>query len=72
MTSQRQLRWVAVGALGGGAAGAAWGWFGSGGYEAGDSAIGTGFLCAMAGALLSVLVLALLGWRARGNDRPPA
>lgn len=48
----RKGRWALAGLLLGAVAGALWGWFGSAGYEAGDSAIGTGLLGAVAGALI--------------------
>jgi hypothetical protein len=50
------LRWVATGTLIGGAGGAAWGWFGSGGYEAIDSAVGTGLLGALLGGLVGAVL----------------
>ena len=51
----RRGRWALTGLLLGAAAGALWGWFGSGGYEAGDAAIGTGLLGAVAGALAGAI-----------------
>jgi len=51
----RKGRWALAGLVLGAGAGALWGWFGSGGYEAGDSAIGTGLLCAVAGALIGAI-----------------
>ncbi|WP_433720019.1 hypothetical protein ACQP2Y_34135 [Actinoplanes sp. CA-051413] len=51
----RRGRWALTGLLLGAAAGALWGWFGSGGYEAGDAAIGTGLLGAVTGALAGAI-----------------
>lgn len=48
---------LVVGAIGGWL----WGWFGSG-YERIDSAIGTSFLCALAGLLVGAIV-----WRLGGR-----
>jgi membrane associated rhomboid family serine protease len=48
----RRGSWPVIGLVLGGVAGGLWGWFGSGGYEANDSAIGTSFLCALAGLLI--------------------
>jgi outer membrane lipoprotein SlyB len=50
---------VLVGALIGATAGVAWGWLGSGGYEANDSMVGTGFLGALAGALAGAVLVTL-------------
>ncbi|GIM92174.1 hypothetical protein Ato02nite_039670 [Paractinoplanes toevensis] len=44
-----------IGLVLGAVAGGLWGWFGAGGYEANDSAIGTSFLCALAGLLLGAV-----------------
>lgn len=41
--------WPVTGLLAGLVTGALWGWFGSGGYEAGDAMLGTSFLCGLAG-----------------------
>ena len=51
----RRGRWALTGLLFGAAAGALWGWFGSGGYEAGDAAIGTGLMGAVTGALAGAI-----------------
>jgi hypothetical protein len=51
-----------------GAAGVAWGWFGTGGYEAGNSMIGTGFLCALLGAGLTAVVLDLVQRKRRRSQ----
>jgi len=51
----RRTRWPLIGLVLGAAAGYAWGWFGAGGYEATDSAIGTSFLCALAGLLIGAV-----------------
>jgi hypothetical protein len=70
MTSTaRYLRWVGAGALIGVLAGVAWGWFGSGGYEAGDSALGTGFLCGLVGAMVGAVVRSALDRRDRHRRR---
>lgn len=50
---------ILLGALIGAAAGVAWGWLGSGGYDANDSMAGTGFLGALAGALTGAVVITL-------------
>jgi hypothetical protein len=55
----RKGRWALAGLVLGTVAGALWGWFGSDGYEAGDSAIGTGLLGAVAGALIGAICGAL-------------
>ena len=70
MSTSKQLGWIAVGTGAGGAVGVAWGWVGSGGYEANDSMIGTGFLCALLAALLTTVFLAVLG-RRHGRRRGP-
>jgi hypothetical protein len=57
------LRWVATGTLIGGVGGAAWGWLGSGGYEAADSAVGTGLLGAAFGCLVAAGLSRLLSRR---------
>jgi hypothetical protein len=72
MSTSQQLGWIAVGTGAGGAVGVVWGWVGSGGYEANDSMIGTGFLCALLGAFLTAVFLAVLSWRhgrRRGRGR---
>ncbi|WP_433383251.1 hypothetical protein ACQPZX_20835 [Actinoplanes sp. CA-142083] len=51
----RRAGWPLVGLVLGAGAGWAWGWFGAGGYEAMDSAIGTAFLCALAGLLIGAV-----------------
>ena len=45
-----------IGLVAGGVAGVLWGWFGSGGYEANDSMLGTGFLGALAGLLIGTVI----------------
>ena len=64
--------WLA-GLLVGATAGALWGFFGSGGYEAGDSAIGTGLMGAVlgivVGATVTVVRLTKSRHRARSEDR---
>jgi drug/metabolite transporter (DMT)-like permease len=72
MSTSKQLGWIAVGTVTGGAVGVAWGWFGSGGYDANDSMIGTGFLCALLGALLTAVFVTVLRrrhGRRHGQDR---
>jgi hypothetical protein len=51
MSFRRPLLGLAAGVL----VGAAWGWFG-GGEENTDSALGTAFLCGLAGLLVGALV----------------
>jgi hypothetical protein len=63
MSTSKYLGWVAVGAAVGAGAGAAWGWLANRGYEANDSMIGTGFLCGLLGALLTAILLSVLGRR---------
>jgi hypothetical protein len=55
----RKGRWALAGLMLGALVGVLWGWSGSDGYEAGDSAIGTGLLCAVAGALIGAICGAL-------------
>jgi hypothetical protein len=50
--AMRRGIWPVVGLVLGAAAGWLWGWFGAGGYEAIDSAVGTSLLCALAGLLV--------------------
>jgi hypothetical protein len=57
---------ILLGALAGAVAGVVWAWLGSGGYEANDSMLGTGFLGALAGALGGA-VLVTLRRRRRGR-----
>jgi tetrahydromethanopterin S-methyltransferase subunit C len=57
--------WPLVGLTIGGAIGAVWGLLGSGGYESVDSAIGTGLMGAVAGALIGALVAVLANRRWR-------
>ncbi|MEU7906765.1 hypothetical protein [Actinoplanes sp. NPDC049118] len=54
-----------VGFVLGGIGGVLWGWFGSGGYEAGDSMLGTGLLCALAGLLIGSVAYTVAGRRDR-------
>lgn len=68
MSMSRQLGWAAVGTVVGGGLGVVVAWFGTGGYEAGNSMIGTGIMGAMLGALLVAIVLSLLD-RRRGSQR---
>ena len=60
MSSSKSLGWTAAATLVGCAGGAAWGWLGSGGYEANDSIIGTAFLCGLLSALLTAVFLAIM------------
>jgi hypothetical protein len=46
--------WPVCGLVAGAIAGWLWGWFG-GGYERLDSAVGTSFLCALAGLLIGAV-----------------
>ncbi|RAO24842.1 hypothetical protein MED15_00600 [Micromonospora noduli] len=55
---------LVLGALGG----ALWGWLGSDGYEAGDSALGTGLMGAIVGLLIGAAAYGLAG---RGNRNSP-
>ncbi|MET3422939.1 membrane associated rhomboid family serine protease [Actinoplanes tereljensis] len=61
----RRASWPVIGLVLGAVAGALWGWFGAGGYEAGDSAIGTSFLCALAGLLIGAVAASVAARRAR-------
>jgi len=67
------IRWFWLAMLGGALAGAAWGWFGSGGYESGDSALGTGLLGVLAGPILLGLArgAVLLVRKDRPSSREP-
>jgi hypothetical protein len=49
----------------GAAVGCSWGWFGASGYEAIDSAVGTGFLCAVAGLLTGAVAYSVAQHRER-------
>ena len=51
----RRGSWPVIGLVAGAVVGWLWGWFGSGGYEAMDSAVGTSFLCALAGLLVGAV-----------------
>jgi hypothetical protein len=55
MVPMQRTRWPLVGLLLGAAAGCAWGWFGANGYEAIDSAVGTGLMGALAGLLVGAV-----------------
>ena len=50
---------IFLGVLIGAAAGAAFAWLASGGYEANDAMIGTGFLGALLGALAGAVLVTL-------------
>jgi len=54
--------WPLIGLVVGAAGGALWGWFGND-YESMDSAVGTGFLGALAGLLVGAVAYALAGRR---------
>ncbi|WP_410819081.1 hypothetical protein [Micromonospora sp. 050-3] len=56
---------LVLGALGG----ALWGWLGGDGYEAGDSALGTGLMGAIVGLLIGAVAYGLAG---RGNRDSPS
>jgi len=55
--------WPLVGLALGAVIGALWGWFGSGGYEAIDSAVGTALICALPGLLIGAVAAAFAGRR---------
>ncbi|MEW2142855.1 hypothetical protein AB0869_08575 [Micromonospora vinacea] len=55
---------LVLGALGG----ALWGWLGGDGYEAGDSALGTGLMGAVVGLLIGAAAYGLAG---DGNRKSP-
>ncbi|NVI90211.1 hypothetical protein [Actinomadura sp. BRA 177] len=63
----RSLLITLAGTAIGTSAGALWGYYGSGGYESSDSAIGTGLMGAIVG-LVAGAVAATIG---RANDRRP-
>lgn len=65
MNMPHQLGWVAVGAVAGGGLGVLVAWFGTDGYEAGNSLIGTGIMGAMLGALLVAILLSRVNRRHR-------
>jgi membrane associated rhomboid family serine protease len=67
-TQKRDGSWPLIGLLLGALAGALWGWLGSGGIEAGDSALGTGLMGAIAGALIGA-VASLISGRRRHSGR---
>ncbi len=48
---------ILLGVLAGAVAGVVWAWFATGGYEANDSMLGTGFLGAMTGAIVGAVVV---------------
>jgi hypothetical protein len=58
----RRGAWPVVGLVAGAIGGWLWGWFG-GGYERLDSAVGTSFLCALAGLLIGAVAYR---WGGRG------
>ncbi len=61
----RRAAWPFIGLLAGAVAGALWGWFGADGYEANDSAIGTAFLCGLAGLLIGTIAYSTAARRDR-------
>lgn len=64
----RSLRRTLAGMVIGTAAGALWGYYGSGGYESSDSALGTGLM----GAIVGILAGAVAATIGRTKDhRPP-
>ena len=56
---------ASAGFCAGAVAGGLWGWFGADGYEAVDSAVGTGFLGALAGRLTGAIAFTVADRRAR-------
>jgi membrane associated rhomboid family serine protease len=64
----RRGTWPLVGLVVGAAGGGLWGWFGND-YEPIDSAVGTGFLGALAGLLVGTVAYALAGRRRSRRDR---
>lgn len=65
MEGPRAVRWPLAGLFAGAVAGALWGWFGGDGYEAVDSAVGTGFLGALAGLLTGAIAFTVADRRDR-------
>jgi hypothetical protein len=65
VTFRGSLLWVLAAALLGCAAGAAWAFLVTDGYEANDSAIGTGLLCGCAAALLAAVGITYAGRKRR-------
>jgi membrane associated rhomboid family serine protease len=65
----RRGSWPVLGLVLGAMAGAFWGWFGSGGYEANDSAIGTSFLGALGGLLIGAVASTVAARRDRKRRR---
>ena len=61
----RRTTWPIIGLVLGAMAGCSWGWFGAGGYEAIDSAVGTSFLCALAGLLIGTVAYSVAEHRDR-------
>jgi uncharacterized membrane protein YphA (DoxX/SURF4 family) len=61
----RRGAWPLLGFVLGAIAGALWGWFGSGGYEANDSVIGTSLLCAVGGLLIGAVAHTVAARRER-------
>jgi hypothetical protein len=57
----RSARWPVTGLALGAILGFLWGWLGSNGYEAMDSAVWTGFLGALAGLLAGGIATAVVG-----------
>jgi ABC-type uncharacterized transport system permease subunit len=64
-----RTKWVWIGMALGAVAGGLWGWLGSGGYEAADSAVGTGLILACAGMTAGVVVDAIRYMRRRRSSR---
>ena len=69
MSALKYLGVVVVGMMAGLIAGAMWGWLGSGDYEAGDSAIGTGLLGAVAGGLIAAIFGSVFASRQSRRER---
>jgi predicted lipid-binding transport protein (Tim44 family) len=61
----KRSTWPLTGLALGAVLGALWGWFGSGGYEAIDSAVGTGLMCALVGLLIGAVAAVVAGRRDR-------
>lgn len=63
MDTSKQLAWIAAATVVGCALGAVWAWVATGGYEAGNSMIGTAALCGMAAAVIVAVVVTRAGRR---------
>jgi hypothetical protein len=65
MMAMRRTTWPMIGLVLGAAVGCCWGWLGARGYEAVDSAVGTGLLCALAGLLTGTVAYSVAEHRDR-------